>query len=545
MDNHSTQVLQEYTYDSTFAEYGTEDPSRYNKGGFHPVHLGDILDDRFEVIHKLGNGGYGTVWLCWDRNVAKWRALKIFAASHSLSDGDAKIFKHLGTTSSNEDLEAHHIAVPLDGFWIDGPNGRHLCFVMPILGPSVDNWRVSLKQTARDTAIRSKAVCRQIAEAIRFLHSKGVCHNDLKPKNILMEIDQDALGKLSKEAILETLGEPDEIEIETVSGAEPRPIAPEYCVAPTSFYKFKDLITGNIMVIDFGESFVIDSPKEGSGIPAPYAAPEVLFGKAPSIKSDIWSLACTLYQVRTDELLLVEGAFSGAGFSQVIQAIEVLLGPLLDEYRAVWDNKRYKPPFATKPKEKGGPATCSLSQLRGLQEELMSEKGYADVLSGKVGQQRATTVGHQDGTETITSEWTYSREESLSLGELLQKMLRYSPNERLSAADVCSHPWISGVAESKSSAAARTLNTTAMPVRGWISAGSQRLWHMARGLLLGNGAALLVCLVIVPALAGIGLKQAWSSSHGSQVHHLHFTGHGQNLQSGLQCSCNSAPGKGA
>lgn len=36
----------------------------YRPGGFHPVHLGDLLDGRFEVVHKLGHGGHATVWLC-------------------------------------------------------------------------------------------------------------------------------------------------------------------------------------------------------------------------------------------------------------------------------------------------------------------------------------------------------------------------------------------------------------------------------------------------------------------------------------------------
>jgi len=37
----------------------TEDLERYERGGFHPVHLGDRYDDgRYKVIHKLGAGGF-------------------------------------------------------------------------------------------------------------------------------------------------------------------------------------------------------------------------------------------------------------------------------------------------------------------------------------------------------------------------------------------------------------------------------------------------------------------------------------------------------
>ena len=40
---------------------------RYHKGGYHPVHLGDCLSDgRYKVLHKLGWGGYSTVWAARD-----------------------------------------------------------------------------------------------------------------------------------------------------------------------------------------------------------------------------------------------------------------------------------------------------------------------------------------------------------------------------------------------------------------------------------------------------------------------------------------------
>jgi hypothetical protein len=41
--------------------------ARYRQGGFHPVCLGDTFKDgRYKVHHKLGWGGFSTVWLVWD-----------------------------------------------------------------------------------------------------------------------------------------------------------------------------------------------------------------------------------------------------------------------------------------------------------------------------------------------------------------------------------------------------------------------------------------------------------------------------------------------
>lgn len=44
-----------------------EDFHAYSLGGFHPVTLGDTLKDgRYEIQHKLGWGGFSTVWLARD-----------------------------------------------------------------------------------------------------------------------------------------------------------------------------------------------------------------------------------------------------------------------------------------------------------------------------------------------------------------------------------------------------------------------------------------------------------------------------------------------
>lgn len=41
---------------------------RYQKGGYHPIILGECLKaGRYKVLHKLGWGGYSTVWAARDQ----------------------------------------------------------------------------------------------------------------------------------------------------------------------------------------------------------------------------------------------------------------------------------------------------------------------------------------------------------------------------------------------------------------------------------------------------------------------------------------------
>lgn len=56
---HSTQPV-------TAPEEIEEGRAAYRPGGLHPVFIGDIFDDRFKVLSKIGYGRYSTVWLVRD-----------------------------------------------------------------------------------------------------------------------------------------------------------------------------------------------------------------------------------------------------------------------------------------------------------------------------------------------------------------------------------------------------------------------------------------------------------------------------------------------
>ncbi|KAF4499187.1 CMGC SRPK kinase [Fusarium agapanthi] len=111
----------------------TEEPEFYRKDGFHPIHIGDHLDGgRYRIVHKLGHGGFSVVWLAYDSLESIWVALKIVAASDSSLVEEKAVMCH----SIISKMDDERFVTYKRFFHIEGPNGRHLCLVLPPCGPS-------------------------------------------------------------------------------------------------------------------------------------------------------------------------------------------------------------------------------------------------------------------------------------------------------------------------------------------------------------------------------------------------------------------------
>lgn len=150
---------------------GLEPLEEYQDGGFHPVHLGDTLgaSNRYRVIHKLGHGGFSTVWLCRDSQDLGYVAVKVMVA-----DINPETLPDLTLTPLNQTSPgAEYIGVPLDSFSITGPNGEHQCIVLPVLGPCVSP---RLWLSLKDPVPILRKMAYQSVLAMKFLHENNLCH---------------------------------------------------------------------------------------------------------------------------------------------------------------------------------------------------------------------------------------------------------------------------------------------------------------------------------------------------------------------------------
>lgn len=156
-----------------------EHPSKYAKGGFCPIELGDRIADRFTVLHKLGYGGFGTVWLVRDdaqRHGRRYVALKVLAAAYSTGDEPSVAVRRL---REYERATGRGLFVlELERFFYASANGRHLCQVFPVLGPSLAALNGD-KFLLRPSFVRPFS--RQLVRAVDTMHSIGVCHGGESP----------------------------------------------------------------------------------------------------------------------------------------------------------------------------------------------------------------------------------------------------------------------------------------------------------------------------------------------------------------------------
>lgn len=161
-----------------------EDIEEYRTGGFHPVHIGDVFaKEGYRVLHKLGYGGFSTVWLARDDHYHRYVALKIITAEASNNCKELQILDHL-RTKSNALPGRKHVASILDHFNLKGPNGTYVCLVSQVAGPTITQLSYSPGQVAGSRRLRASIARKaawQAANALSYLHSSGIVHGGNLP----------------------------------------------------------------------------------------------------------------------------------------------------------------------------------------------------------------------------------------------------------------------------------------------------------------------------------------------------------------------------
>ena len=219
---------------------------------------------------------------------------------------------------------------------------------------------------------------------------------------------------LSIDDFYQRFGEPEKCKIERLDGAPSTPEAPSYSVWPVTLVVPSNEITDpRIMICDFGESWLCETDtRECLNTPFLYLPPEAIFAKESiGTKADIWTLACTLYEI-LGKRPLFEGFLPGK--DDIAAEMVSTLGLLPQQW---WDSWQARGEFFH---EDGTWRT--------------DMKRYHDPKSRPLAM-RIEVMGRKDDPD-------FSENEAVSLEKMLRYMLTYEPAKRATAEEVIKSDWM-------------------------------------------------------------------------------------------------------
>ena len=209
----------QYTDSNNSEDEGLED---YKIDGYHPVHIGEILLERYVIMQKLGYGHFSTAWLALDSKYGNYVAIKIQKseeryiwaaydeveilqelAKHNFDkewiESLREYYKNEPEKLKNlEKKENSHVVQLLNSFIYHGQNGKHFCMVFEVMG-------VTLLELIKRYNYRGlpmplvRVITKQILIGLDFLHRMcNIIHTDLKPENILVCLTNDELRNIQE-----------------------------------------------------------------------------------------------------------------------------------------------------------------------------------------------------------------------------------------------------------------------------------------------------------------------------------------------------------
>ncbi|KAI2291992.1 hypothetical protein LOZ07_004841 [Ophidiomyces ophidiicola] len=388
--------------------FDVENLERYTPGGFHPTLIGDTFcGGRYTIVHKLGFGGYSTIWLARDRPNRRYVSLKILDADATRETCEDEILRVL---AKGDPAHPGKRFIPrlLDQFDFDGPNGRHRCLVGEPAG-----WSMAKSKEESTNFMFPREAARSIAAqclmGLSYLHANDVCHGDLHLHNLLLRAPN--FDDLSTDELYKLHGEPCEALVQRLDGKPSKPHAPPHAVCSMAWnMPANAMAEPEIVISDYGTSFIVSQTSSPTlHTPLLYAPPEELFDDTiiKPTAADIWTLAVNLYDALGERPLFETFTWCP---SDIIGEMVNMLGPPPEKWWNAWANH---------------------SELIKIDSSWVANfRRFNDPISRRL-PKRIWQMGRGETPETC--EWDVTGGEFQALESLFGAMLSFEPTQRPTA----------------------------------------------------------------------------------------------------------------
>ena len=396
---------------------------QYSPKTFYPAKIGEKLNDRYEILAKLGHGMTATVWLAKDLHTSpgprgrKYVAIKINVSTltEDYYKGRREIAKSLSTGNANHP-GYNHVRVNINTFRHKTKHGEHLCIVYDVLREPLTDCQKKLSSGVFGSE-KLRRLLPALLKGLDYMHSEcHVVHTDLKPDNIMMGLGNDPTGLLDRfvqhlQAYPPPRKAPDREDGHIIYEASTDLLL---VGKEDKSNSITDEVLASAKITDIGLAEWGDKGPQHKAIQAnAFTCPEVLLGVGWSYPADIWNLAAMMW-----DLIEMEGLFDrintdpGKYHAHEHLALMIcLLGPppkeLLDR----------------------GMKTCNYFDYdRENDQYVFKSQKLVDKWKDDVTFDRAVT--HMQGPNKE------------SFIDFVKKMLAWVPEERWTAKQLLEHPWL-------------------------------------------------------------------------------------------------------